>query len=507
MTTAGPASAAQPAGADEVQVTLRFITKLPAELRVPETPVVSPLLHATFLAPMQCMHSAPASPPTPAHPPPHLAAASPPQTVPAALTRYGLSQIINHLLALRPARPFDFLVRGQLLRASLQKHLLAAQLSAEAVLEVEYVPAVLPPTPGPQRPHDDWVSAIAAVPAAQPLLASGCYDGVVRLWRGAERAGAFAAHAGAVKAAAAVGGPAGAMLVTGGDDCAAKVWRWARAPSDDGAAPALAAVLKGHTAAVEAVAASPSGDAAATGGWDAKLLLWRCGAALAAALDAADAGDDEDGPDPDAAPAGRKRRKAAGGAALPAAPREERAVGSLLGHTQCVSAVAWPAAHVVVSGSWDHSVRRWDPETGANTETLDHNKAVHCLAAAPLAAGGAPLVAFGGAEKAVRLWDPRAGAGADGAAGGGGGGGGPRALASHTDWVSALAWHPSSPHHLLSVSYDRTAKLWDVRAGVPLHTVAGAGDKLLAGGWVGGGEAAAGGADRVLRTFAVDVGL
>ena len=49
-------------------------------------------------------------------------------------------------------------------------------------------------------------------------------------------------------------------------------------------------------------------------------------------------------------------------------------------------------------------VRVWDVATGVNHSTLNHNKAVHCVAAAP--AGGAP-VAFGGAEAALRLWDPR----------------------------------------------------------------------------------------------------
>lgn len=43
--------------------------------------------------------------------------------------------------------------------------------------------------------------------------------------------------------------------------------------------------------------------------------------------------------------------------------------------------------------------------TGTNVETLNHNKAVHAVAAAP---GGGGPVAFGGAEGAMRLWDPRA---------------------------------------------------------------------------------------------------
>ena len=59
-------------------------------------------------------------------------------------------------LAADPPRPFDFLVGGELLRLSLKKHLLAKAVSAETVLEVEYVPAVLPPRPKEEHPHDDW---------------------------------------------------------------------------------------------------------------------------------------------------------------------------------------------------------------------------------------------------------------------------------------------------------------------------------------------------------------
>ena len=51
-------------------------------------------------------------------------------------------------------------------------------------------------------------------------------------------------------------------------------------------------------------------------------------------------------------------------------------------------------------------------------------------------------------------------------------------LKSHTHWVSAVAWHPSSPFHLLSASYDKTVKQWDIRATVPLHTLTAHTDKV-----------------------------
>jgi WD domain, G-beta repeat len=54
-----------------------------------------------------------------------------------------------------------------------------------------------------------------------------------------------------------------------------------------------------------------------------------------------------------------------------------------------------------------------------------------------------------------------------------------KTLASHTDWIAAIAWHPQSAHHLATASHDSTVKLWDTRAAVPLHTIAGHTDKVV----------------------------
>lgn len=215
------------------------------------------------------------------------------------------------------------------------------------MLEIEYVPAVLPPTPKEEHPHEDWVSALAGLDPSSsgsssgdaPLLASGSYDGVVRLWSGGECSCSFAAHKGPVQAAVAVpsrsgGGP---MLLTAGNGGAVRLWRGVAAATAGGATPEAAALLKGHSDTVQAAAVAPDGNLCATGGWDSRLLLWRCGDAAVAAAEAA--ADDEDDA---AAAAGKKKRKVANGMAVAQhveAPRSE-----LAGHSQCVSGVAWPAA-------------------------------------------------------------------------------------------------------------------------------------------------------------------
>ena len=55
---------------------------------------------------------------------------------------------------------------------------------------------------------------------------------------------------------------------------------------------------------------------------------------------------------------------------------------------------------------------------------------------------------------------------------------GVKVFSSHSDWITSIAWSEQSEHHVLTSSYDRTAKLWDTRTVVPLHTLEGHTDKV-----------------------------
>ena len=125
---------------EEVQISCKFVTRLPEQYRIAPTPIA----------------------------------------VPGKLPRYGLSEVINHLLSLDPPKPFDFLVQGELVRTSLEKLVVRRNISAESALEVEYIPAVAPPSEEATGKHEDWVSAVDGSWAA--AVATGCYDGTARLW-------------------------------------------------------------------------------------------------------------------------------------------------------------------------------------------------------------------------------------------------------------------------------------------------------------------------------------
>ncbi|KAJ2172210.1 ribosome biogenesis protein ytm1, partial [Coemansia sp. RSA 518] len=103
-----------------------------------------------------------------------------PLVVPQQLQRYGLSEIVNHLLGLEAPVPFDFLVDGQFLRESIASYLKEHSLSAENVLTLEYVESMLPPTEIASYSHDDWISSIAV--ASSDRFVVGSFDGIVRVW-------------------------------------------------------------------------------------------------------------------------------------------------------------------------------------------------------------------------------------------------------------------------------------------------------------------------------------
>eukprot|EP00891_Asterochloris_glomerata_P002010 jgi/Astpho2/2010/e_gw1.00038.127.1_t len=431
------------------QIAVNFVTKLPPQLRVPAASV----------------------------------------TVPSDLTRLGLSQVVNGLLNLDHARPFDFLLNGELVRQPLEEMLLGQGLSTERVLELEYFRAVAPPTPDTSLPHDDWVSAVEGNSGAGTL--TGSYDGILRCWQGAVITSCSpVAHHGGVTALRALPGSQGSLAVSAGKDLQLALWHL---PKAVGAAVSKGAMDRpqanawqqlasyaGHKAAVECVAPSPDGARITSGGWDSNLFVWPTGLAA----------------EPAALSMPKKKRKASDMSAQAASPtvHAEAPQQQLAGHTQCVAGVAWPETQTVISGSWDHSVRSWDVETGVQRDALNSSKAVYAVDTAP---GTASVVALAGADKAWRLWDsflsPMPCAALQGLT----------AYASHKDWITGIAWCPTSATHLATVSHDKTCKLWDTRSIIPLHTLEGHTDKVFCVSWTADGEVITGGADCIVRKFQV----
>ena len=324
-----------------------------------------------------------------------------PITVPGKLTRYGLSEVVNHLLGTETPTPFDFLVDGALLRTSLAKLALKVGASAEATLVVEYVPALGPPTAAETAPHDDWVSSVDGSWAT--AVASGGYDNVARLWspKGkllAELEG-HGAHVCAVSLAppsdGGAGGESAVVLTASADGTARSTAVTVRGNKCD---IGEIRVFKGHTSTVTDIAAAFGVAVFATASVDGSARVWK--------LNGGESAEEKKVKK-------RKTSKSADGDDDMNVDGPRIGLGEELvlnGHTDQVRGVSWASSEVLWTGSYDHTIRAWNVETGEEIESHNTNHGVHCLA---VTAGG-NKIAFGGVDAVVNVWDPRDGATAKG---------------------------------------------------------------------------------------------
>ena len=116
-------------------------------------------------------------------------------------------------------------------------------------------------------------------------------------------------------------------------------------------------------------------------------------------------------------------------------------------HTQLIDAVALTASgDLLATGSWDNTVKLWDPRTGRLLQTLEgHTSDVNAVA---LTANG-DLLASGSDDNTVKLWDPRTGALI-------------ATLGAHAGPVDSVAFS-NDGERVVSGSSDGTIKIWSVK--------------------------------------------
>ena len=172
-------------------------------------------------------------------------------------------------------------------------------------------------------------------------------------------------------------------------------------------------------------------------------------------------------------------------------------------HTDYVPSITFsPDGQTLASGSWDRTIRLWDPHTGhLKTTLIGHTSNIHSIAFSP---DGQTLVSAGG-DTIIRLWDPRTGElkttptenkdwitsvvfSPDGQTLASGGAGGKvllrntdtgelrETLAQHTTVigkvVESVAFSPDG-QTLASGNRDETIRLWNPNNGRPKRTLTG----------------------------------
>ncbi|WPJ64265.1 hypothetical protein SMAC4_13771 [Sordaria macrospora] len=130
---------------------------------------------------------------------------------------------------------------------------------------------------------------------------------------------------------------------------------------------------------------------------------------------------------------------------------------TLEGHSNGVNSVAFsPDGQRLASGSYDHTIKIWDPASGSCLQTLEgHSRSVNSVAFSP----DGQRLASGSYDHTIKIWDPASGSCL-------------QTLEGHRRWVNSVAFSPDG-QRLASGSYDHTIKIWDPASGSCLQTLEG----------------------------------
>ncbi|KAJ7285559.1 WD40-repeat-containing domain protein [Mycena rebaudengoi] len=344
----------------------------------------------------------------------------PPQMfmIPAAWSRYQLSQLVNKALSLANPVPFDFLLRGDILKTSLADWCTQNAVGEEETLEIEYIESVLPPQKMSDLPHDDWVSAVSCQLEQTFLTAS--YD---------------ALYMALLSRPFALSHPTqeenSHLIATASHDLTAQLTRVSLDPAQK--IKPLAS-LHLHTAPLSGVSSNASGSQILTSSWDGLVGLWDTSIPTTDEVPEPAVGDR------------KKRRKTEGDK-----PKRKAPLTVLKSHTARVSGVVFNDENTAYSCGFDSTVRSWDLEHGVCTNTITSSERPFLsLSLAPSSAPSTILASS--TDRTVSQYDFRE----------------PQAASiltlTHPATPSCIVRAPSHAHQILSGAYDGAVRVWDLRS-------------------------------------------
>lgn len=353
-----------------------------------------------------------------------------PLLVPTSLKRYGLSEVVNHLLETESPIPFSFLINGELLGTSVEEYLTKRGLSSETVLEVEYIRSILPPSFLASYPHDDWISAIS-LPGRE--IVTGSYDSLLRIWDQSQTCVATGAgHSSAIKAIGMTAADAGMeTIVSASMDRTLRLWT-----REDGVGDlSCAAELRGHTTSVESCDMAES--RVVSGSADGTLGIWDTSDPLSA---------------PYSSERQNRRKRVRGSGVGVLKPRHLHRV-----HAGQVGEVAFNPADrsLVYSVGWDHAFVTTDLNTLLPLSTVRTGSPLFSLL--PCEQVGAVL---SGGARTIQIHDLRSASSTTRST-----------LSGHGSFVSSLARAPHQEFLVASGSFDGDVRVWDLRNEKSLYVI------------------------------------
>lgn len=408
-----------------------------------------------------------------------LAVGDTPIFVPTSLKRYGLSQIVNHLLKTEKPTPFDFLVQGQLLKTTLDEYIVQNGLSTESILDIEYIQSTLPPAYLASFSHDDWISGIQLT--SDTILTSS-YDGIARVWDKSGEIKFQSTGCGSSLKSASWHIPNQSFLTASLDQ---KIFHWvieepeSMLDAEKKSSGILQTLFVGHKDIVERVRSLESSSVFISASADNTVGIWDFERSPETTLESFSSSISK-----------KRRRKNAeftpqAGARSPLILCE--------GHTGPVMDIVFSDdPSVAYSVGQDHTIKTWDLITGQNVDSKITKAPLLCVEKLT----DLHLVICGSSARHIVVHDPRAGSDKIVS----------HTLSGHKNLVSGLSASPENPYMFASVSHDNTCRVWDVRAtSGSIYTISRAEktgsqwDKLFAVDWNKSIGIVTGGTDKQLQ--------
>jgi WD40 repeat protein len=343
------------------------------------------------------------------------------------------------------------------LRTSIDDYLTANGISAETILAVEYVRALVPPTHVASFEHDDWVSFVDVLSASSPAstlakavvengqerMLSSSYDGYLRVWNTSSQvlatspAPSDGGHASSIKSAKFF---SPSQLVSSGLDRTVRLWKYNEDDFEASGSIVPQLELYGHKGSVDSVAVHGPLNRILSASADHSVGLW--------STKKSEAPEAPANLLPSASARGSKRRRLNQSVTVP----QRGPISLLKAHTEAVSEATFDSRDHTVgySASWDHTIRTWDLVTSTLVDTRTTSNAL--LSVTQLSELN--LLATGSSGKDIKLIDPRDTATTVSA----------MTLRGHYNAVVSLAKDPESEYGLVSGSHDGTCRVWDVRS-------------------------------------------